>query len=71
MFTAQDIATKKEIFYAVTEAKEIVTDLITRIRFLEKKRCRSTRPAEPNMDVRKLASQQIVLSDDMRQFAFA
>ena len=70
-FPSQNIATKRDILRTLTETKEIVTDLVTRIRFLEKKRCKSTRPSLPNSDVHKLASQQIILSDDMKQFKFA
>lgn len=68
VFSTQDMKTKNDIIRTMIAAKSISQDLISRIRLLEKRKYASSTPKDFESDVKTLASQQIVLTEDMKQF---
>jgi chromosome segregation ATPase len=69
-FRSQDLETKKQMVYTLVIAKGAAQQLFSRIKFGEKRKFASSAPHGFETNAKRLAQQQCVICDDMRQFSF-
>jgi hypothetical protein len=69
-FASQDLSTKIEIVETLGVAKAAAQEMLRRIRWMDKRRIASIAPRQSDANTRRLAQQQFILCNDIRQFQF-